>query len=342
MENLILQKDKLPELIEKLSSNHVLYGPTEENGFSLFKQISNFDELNLKYLLTRVPPKSLIFKQTETLFKFIPGRKGTVTSPEINEEKSIIFAIRPCDARSFKILDPVFKGDFEDPFYISKRKNTVLIGLTCNSPERNCFCTSFDDSPGSTENVDILFTDLDDRFYVEVVTEKGKNLIKSIEDIFEKSTKNDEDSKRNIVTNSVESITRKMDLDGLVLKLDKMFDHELWHNTAQKCIGCGICTYLCPTCHCFDMQDESSLREGARIRVWDSCMYPEYTQHASGHNPRALRMSRVRNRVYHKFNYFPKNENITACTGCGRCIDYCPVNIDIIDVIEKVGVISNE
>ena len=128
-----------------------------------------------------------------------------------------------------------------------------------------------------------------------------------------------------------------MDLDGIVLKLDKMFDHELWHNTAMKCIGCGICTYLCPTCHCFDMQDESTLDEGARIRVWDSCMYPEYTHHASGHNPRPARMNRVRNRVYHKFSYFPKNSNVTACTGCGRCIGYCPANIDIIDVIAKVG-----
>ena len=126
METLILQKDKLPKLIEKLSSSHVLYGPTEENGFSLFKQISNFKELNLKYLLTRVPPKSLIFKQTETLFKFIPGRKGTVTSSEINEEKSIIFAIRPCDARSFKILDPVFNGDFEDHFYSTIIKGKVV------------------------------------------------------------------------------------------------------------------------------------------------------------------------------------------------------------------------
>ncbi len=340
MENLVLQKDQFPDFIKGLTSNHIVYGPVKEDGFSLFKNIKEAGELNLKYLLTRVSPKSLIFKQTETLFKFTPGRKGSVSSSEIYDEKSIIFAIRPCDARSFKILDPVFNGDFEDPFYISKRENTILIGLTCNKPERNCFCTSFDDSPGSTENVDILFTDLDNRFYIEVVTEKGKNLIEPMSKLLAKSSSDEEEAKKIIVNSSVETISREMNLKGIVPKLDGMFDHELWFNTALKCIGCGICTFLCPTCHCFDMQDESTLREGARIRVWDSCMYPEYTHHASGHNPRPSRMNRVRNRVYHKFSYFPKNEDVTACTGCGRCIDFCPVNIDIIDLIEKVEVLA--
>lgn len=342
MEKLILQKEKLPELISKLSSKHILYGPTEEDGLLQFKQIKNHNELNLDYLLTRISPKSIIFKQTETLFTFKPGRKGSVKSSNIEAEKSVVFAIRPCDARSFSILDPVFNGDFEDPFYISKRNNTVLIGLTCNKPDSNCFCTSFNDSPGSTENVDLLFTDLDDKYYVEVVTEKGKSLLETVRDLFNNSSKKEENSKKDIESRAIENISRKMNVDDIVIKLDKIFDHELWHNTALKCIGCGICTFLCATCHCFDMQDESTLRDGARIRVWDSCMYPEYTLHASGHNPRDVRTSRLRNRVYHKFNYFPKNNGVIACTGCGRCIDYCPVNIDIIDVIEKVEVISSE
>jgi len=293
--------------------------------------------MNLEYLLPRIPTKSIFFKQTETLFKFSPGRKGVIKPIEIPKEEYVIFGIRPCDARSFTMLDPVFQGDYKDPFYNSKRENATLIGLSCNQPEINCFCTSFDDSPASSKNVDILFTDISEKYFVEIVTEKGEKLISKIKALFESASKEDEDAKKKVEEEAIKSITRKMDLDGIVLKLDKMFDHELWHNTAMKCIGCGICTYLCPTCHCFDMQDESTLDEGARIRVWDSCMYPEYTHHASGHNPRPARMNRVRNRVYHKFSYFPKNSNVTACTGCGRCIDYCPANIDIIDVIAKVG-----
>jgi len=337
MENLVIKSEKLLEMIEKIIKDYKVFAPVEENEYSTFKQIEKAEEMNLEYLLPRIPTKSIFFKQTETLFKFSPGRKGVIKPIEIPKEEYVIFGIRPCDARSFTMLDPVFQGDYKDPFYNSKRENATLIGLSCNQPEINCFCTSFDDSPASSKNVDILFTDISEKYFVEIVTEKGEKLISKIKALFESASKEDEDAKKKVEEEAIKSITRKMDLDGIVLKLDKMFDHELWHNTAMKCIGCGICTYLCPTCHCFDMQDESTLDEGARIRVWDSCMYPEYTHHASGHNPRPARMNRVRNRVYHKFSYFPKNSNVTACTGCGRCIDYCPANIDIIDVIAKVG-----
>ena len=126
-----------------------------------------------------------------------------------------------------------------------------------------------------------------------------------------------------------------MDTKDIVEKLDKIFENELWKNISLKCLGCGICTFQCPTCHCFDIQDETTITNGARVRVWDTCMNPEYTLHASGHNPRPARMNRTRNRVYHKFNYYPKNYNVIACVGCGRCISDCPVNIDIIDVIDQ-------
>jgi ferredoxin len=337
MDNLVIKSEKLPEMIEKIAKDFRVFAPVEENEYSTFIQIEKAEDINLEYLLPRVPTKSIFFKQTETLFKFKPGRKGDVKPIELPYEENVIFGIRPCDARSFTMLDPVFQGDFKDPFYNSKRENAIFIGLSCNQPEINCFCTSFDDSPTSSKNVDILFTDIGENYHVEVVTEKGEKLIGKIKSLFDSASKDDEEAKKKVEEEATKLITRNMDLEGIVLKLDKMFDHELWHNTAFKCIGCGICTYLCPTCHCFDMQDESTLKEGARIRVWDSCMYPEYTNHASGHNPRPARMNRVRNRVYHKFSYFPKNSDVTACTGCGRCIDYCPVNIDIIDVISKVG-----
>ena len=340
MEQLTIPKEKLPEMLDKLAREVKIFAPVEENGYASLLQIEKAEDMNLDFLLPRVPAKKLVFDQTETLFKFKPGKKGEIISREFPKEESAVFGIRPCDARSFFILDPVFRGDFKDPLYSTRRDNNVLIGLSCNNPEINCFCTTFGDSPTSTENVDILFTDLGDKYFVEVISEKGKNLISKVKGFFSSASKADEDGKKNVEKEAIEAIARHMKLDNVVINLDKLFDHELWHNTAFKCIGCGICTYLCPTCHCFDIQDESTLREGARIRIWDSCMNPEYTHHASGHNPRPARMNRVRNRVYHKFSYLPKNTEIFGCTGCGRCIDYCPVNIDIIDVIEKVGEIK--
>ena len=132
-------------------------------------------------------------------------------------------------------------------------------------------------------------------------------------------------------------ITRQQKTKGVAEKLDTVFENPFWNKVAAKCVGCGTCTYLCPTCHCFDMQDESTLTKGARVRVWDTCMNPEYTLQASGYNPRPGRTNRVRNRIYHKYAYYPKNFDTIACVGCGRCIDMCPVNIDIIDVVAKAG-----
>ncbi len=337
MDNAILSKEKFPELINLITTKNKLYAPVKENGFSLFKQVKDATEIDTSYVNTRVPPKSIIFKQTETLFRFTPGKKGSVEAIPEEKEKIVIFAIKTCDAKAFALLDPVFLGDFKDPYYSAKRKNSVLIGLSCNNPGPACFCTSFDDSPASKEYVDILFTDIGDNYYIEGNTEIGKKFLEEHKTLFDSASSENQKSRDKVEREAIGKIKRTMKLTGIAEKLDGMFEHSIWYESARKCIGCGTCTYLCPTCHCFDMQDESTLNKGARIRVWDSCMYPEYTHHASGHNPRPARMNRVRNRVYHKFNYFPKNTEVFGCTGCGRCIEYCSVNIDIIEIINKIG-----
>ena len=340
MDNLILPKEKLADLLAEIVAKFTLIGPKEETGFTEFREIKDPSEINLDYLLSRVPPKSLLFKQTETLFTFTKGKEIKVETPKIDPGKRIIFGIRPCDARGYDLLNPVFdgrdEGDYKDPFYVLRKNRSTLIGLSCTEPEVNCFCTSFGDSPTSTKHVDILFTDLGEKYYIEVITEKGEDLINNLSKIFSKATEEDTKAKNKVEKTAVSAITRRMNTEGVVEKLGGMFKHDYWHQVAMRCIGCGICTYLCPTCHCFDIQDESTLKEGGRIRVWDSCMNPEYTHHASGHNPRPSRMNRVRNRVYHKFNYFPRNDGVFGCTGCGRCITYCPVNIDIINIINEV------
>jgi ferredoxin len=213
----------------------------------------------------------------------------------------------------------LFKKDYLDPFYIKRRENTILLGLSCNTPDVNCFCTTFEDGK---MHVDALFTDIGDKYLIEVSSEKGKEITEKL----------------SLAKKEEKKITKAkiIDIKGITEKLDEIFNSDLWKKIAMKCLGCGICTYLCPTCHCFDIQDESTLTNGARLRIWDSCMREEYTLQASGYNPRPLRMDRMKNRIYHKFNYFPKNFNVFACVGCGRCIDNCPVNTNIIDVIDSI------
>lgn len=336
MDKLVLSKDDLQKFIDELLKKDTIYAPVEDNGTVIFNQIKKSNEPNFNYQNSKFPPKALIFNQTETLFKFKPGPKGDIEPIKIDEKK-IIFGLRPCDAKSLAILDHAFTGDYKDPYFLKRRDNSILIGLACIKPGVNCFCTSLDDSPASSKYVDILFTDIGDKYYVEVITNKGKQIIKNVSKFFKPAKEKDTKNKKEIEKRSINSIKRSQKTEKIVEKLDKIFENKFWKEVADRCIGCGTCTYLCPTCHCFDIQDESTLTKGARIRVWDTCMNPEYTVHASGYNPRPARTNRVRNRVYHKYNYYPKNFDIIACVGCGRCIDLCPVNIDIIDVVTRAG-----
>lgn len=337
MDKYILSKENLQKLINGMISKYEVFAPVNDNDVTLFKQIKTPKEVNLDFTNSKVPPKNLVLCQTETLFKFEPGTKGKIHSVDINNGRKAVFGIRPCDAKSLAILDPVFKDEFEDPYYMTKRKNTILVGLSCTRPYQNCFCTSFDDSPASSKYVDVLLTDIGDKYFVEVISDKGKQLVKTDSNLFKPASESDGKKKKDVEKKAKDIIIRSQKINGITEKLDKIFENKFWKEVADKCLRCGACTYLCPTCHCFDIQDEATMTEGARIRVWDTCMIPEYTLQASGYNPRPSRMNRVRNRVYHKYNYYPKNFDVIACVGCGRCIDSCPVNIDIIDVVTRAG-----
>ncbi len=331
---MILSKDKLNDWLTTLQK-YVFIAPTESNGVILFKRIGNQADIVLDRRSVN-SPKWTVLPQTETLFTFTTGHTKKVNSTPKENGSTVIFGLRPCDAKSLSTLDLVFKDEYKDEHYLQARENSVLIGLTCEKPEPNCFCTSFDYGPGSKEDVDILLTDLGDRYYVDVITEKGKTLVEESNSLFTSATENEKNDKNEVIAKSESLFKRGVEVDGLPEKLENIFESDLWKNISMKCLGCGVCTYLCPTCHCFDIQDEVHLSKGRRARMWDSCMYPEYTIHTSGHNPRPTRMNRIRNRVYHKFKYYPDNFNAFLCVGCGRCVDLCPVNIDIIDIIDRV------
>lgn len=335
MEEMIIRKEKFHDLVERALKEYTVVAPVDNEGVVLFRRITTPSELTLEFSNTKIPAKSILFQQTETLFTFSQRESVTIDVPE-DSEKVLLLGIRPCDAQSLAVLDHVFAGELEDP-YVKKRENTVLIGLSCLAPEINCFCTSVGGSPFSAEYTDIQLTDIGENYYIEAKTDKGKKVLDGMSDLFRLATEEDTEKKKELEKKALDAMKRRMDTDDIVDRLENMFESSYWRKIALKCLGCAACTYACPTCHCFDMLDEGAVTRGARIRVWDSCMYPEYTKQASGYNPRPERMNRVRNRVYHKFNYYPKNWDIMACVGCGRCISVCPVNIDIIDVINRTS-----
>ncbi|MBN2065263.1 MAG: 4Fe-4S dicluster domain-containing protein [Candidatus Thermoplasmatota archaeon] len=339
MKKVLIKKKDLPSFFSQLIVRYRIFAPVEKNGLFWFRPIENFTEIALDFSNSTMPPKALFFQQTETLLTFKKQSSSSIKI-EIPAEKNkmaILFGIRPCDAKSIELLDTIFLKDDEDPYYRSKRKNTLLVGLSCIRPSLSCFCTSLGGGPANTDGLDILFTDIDESFFVEGINEKGITFIKEFIEFFTPATEEDNKKRESVAMHAQKMITRRMTAENTEKTLDKIFESSYWEKNAQRCIGCGICTFLCPTCHCFDIHDETNAASdhGARIRVWDSCMYPEYTKQASGYNPRPTRMNRLRNRVYHKFNYIPKNHQVFGCVGCGRCIDNCPMAIDIIDIVNN-------
>lgn len=335
MTDYVITTDALALVIKRLSNNTTIYAPVTTDGVTAFQPVNDAAQIAFEYQNSVVPPKRLLFPQTETLFAYSRTGGAEMTEPS-TPPSQVIFGIRPCDARSFTMLDSVFCGEIRDGYYFAKREQTTLIGLACATSCANCFCVSLQGSPTGKEGLDLLLTALPDGFFVETATEKGAALLAEHADLFDEAIPAQQEARQIAHQQAHERIRRHVNVDMTGATLDALFYQPLWNEISQTCVGCSICTFLCPTCHCFDIQDENFGERGIRVRTWDTCSNPEYTLHASGHNPRPGRTQRTRNRIYHKYNYFPKKFGQIACVGCGRCVSKCPVNIDIIEILQKL------
>ena len=337
MNTYIVESTEFGQFIDSLLAEATVIAPMDDKGVVSFQAIEGHDDIVMDYTNTPVPPKKVLFPQTETLFSYQLGRHPDIEAPEAPSVSRILFGIRPCDARSISMLDKVFDGAFQDVYYLQKRQQTALIGLACDEPCLNCFCTSVAGGPASHEGLDVLVTKSGEAFALEAITEKGQELIGQNRECLREASEQEKTQTTELHAQAETNIQRRISTEDIKAKLDELFYHPVWNELTQECVGCSVCTFLCPTCHCFDIQDENFGSEGKRVRMWDSCSNPEYTMHASGHNPRPGRMHRTRNRLYHKYSYFPENhEGQIACVGCGRCIEKCPVNIDILEMLRKV------
>ena len=333
----VLEKSQLPILVRELAREHEVFAPVKEKSITSFEKLSSENEACLEFQNTKKPPKEMFFPQTETLFTCRIGKKDVeiVNVPAV-EEKRVLLGVRPCDARSFVLLDKFLSsGEYRDVYYTEKRKNTIVFGFACNRPRNTCFCTSLGGSPFGKEGMDLLLEDIDDRYLIETVTERGDRLIKKFPWLKD-APKADVERAKRLSEDAENAVKSKISVKDISEKLDKMFDNPLWDQICQKCLGCGICTFLCPTCCCFDILDEEG-DATKRVRIWDSCQFSCFTLQGSGHNPRPSGKERIRQRIMHKFNYFVKNFGESFCVGCGRCVQECPVNLDIREVVEVIS-----
>ena len=325
-----VDKKKFTELAEAIiAGGHRLYGPIRNNGEVTLTEVTEQPEFDFSYRNFKTSPKDFFLPQSEVICRFCRGElvEDAVSAPQ----KRVLLGLRPCDARAFWLMDKVFLEEPEDFYYKQKRENTVIIAAACANPESTCFCTSVGGGPAGTEGSDVLLFDVGERFLFEAVTERGENFLNQFPEMNEDATKKQIAEKEKIAEESSARI-EKLALDGIAERFAESFDSDLWEEPSQKCLGCGICTYFCPTCYCFDVTDETLRENGRRVRTWDSCMYKLFTLHASGHNPRPTQKERIRQRFMHKFSYSVDNHGELFCVGCGRCIKNCPVNLDLREV----------
>jgi len=333
----IIEKNKLIQTLIDWSAKFDVFAPQQVENYSQYQRINPNKKLILSDIHnTRFPPKAFFLPQSEVMLKYNAKlNKLEDYIPELKQR--IIFGVRPCDAKAITLLDTVFSTEQnEDPYWSIKRESTIIIGMGCVDPCQTCFCSTVGGGPFNHDGLDALITEVDGLLFVEVLKEKSIHLFSS----FSKATKEQEKKVLSIQKNTESSMKKAFETEGLKQNLDKMFESEYWARISESCLGCGVCTFLCPTCFCFDIVDEVYRNE--RVRNWDTCMFRIYSQEASGHNPRPSRKERTRQRLMHKFSYWLDHVGEIGCTGCGRCVRYCPVGLDIRAMLRTAYEVESE
>lgn len=335
MSEIYIAKDKFPGVLGQVMGKCRVYGPVFQGQYHEFAQLSKPEDVDLGYRNTRLSPKALFHPQAEKMFDFSLSKSdpdaGILKEAHKDYSPRVVLGIRPCDARAFQLDDCNFDtASVKDPWWIKRRETTTLVGLACNEPCSTCFCTSVGTGPFDKAGLDVLMVDAGEGFVLQGVTPRGEELLAGIS-VGEMVSATMAEKAENLKKSAEGSMGKQFDVEliGKNPTLD-LFNASFWDEVQFACINCGTCTFVCPTCWCFDIQDEVYKEKGSRMRLWDSCMFPLFTFHGSGHNPRAQKLQRVRQRFMHKLKYYPeKYKGGVACVGCGRCVNQCPVNIDI-------------
>ena len=322
-----ISKKAFIKLIGSLSEGFEIIGPKKLSNKGVFySTITDGGDLYLGDEFTVEPVKKFFLMPSEYLFesKFADGKislQDQVSSRE--QRRRIIIGVRPCEARGLELLDKVFCSDFKDSSYKSARERSIIVGLACEKPDKTCFCTSLSSSPAETRGMDALvFAGEDsDEMILDILTDKARDIFAPLGEAAGEERKKKLEAEKE----KIKGLVRKIKISDT---LGDCFESGYWKEVSMPCVSCGVCTYLCPTCHCFDLVDE----ERKRLRCYDGCSFKDFTQEASGENPRPTKRERYRQRVFHKFDYFKKNFGEHLCVGCGRCIRYCPVKIDISEI----------
>lgn len=339
MKFITIDKKNWAKGIEKSRKTYRLFGPVKDKNGVFIRTLEKdmLPDMTINDSIMSV--KSVLFPQTEKiLFATLDEAKEDhhiMKRVEFDSSPRAVVGIRPYDAKAIELVKMNFDtDDYRDPYWCDAYEATTFVGVGINKPGPFDFSTSVGTGPFSESGLDVLMADLDNAYLAKILTDKGEAFMKSCG--FEKNADEKESQalfdilRKEAEKNIISHIDAGKLKDKTVLEL-----HEapFWDDIAFACINCGTCTFVCPTCWCFDIQDETKQKSASRFRNWDTCMSPLFTKHATGHNPRDSKTQRVRQRFMHKLKYFQdKYDKGIMCVGCGRCVKSCPVNIDIREV----------
>ncbi|NLC68821.1 MAG: hypothetical protein GX754_08620 [Clostridiaceae bacterium] len=340
----VVPREKFKSAVGLLIDGYVAAIPVKENGVLEYKKMDgkagekdlaglaayavDCDELPYK------SPKEFLFPQVEELMVF--DNDSCTAVEKDTRDKIAVVGVKPCDLNALKVLLTVFfQGKYKDDNVTGRRENIMLIGTGCAKKKPGCFCDERGINKNFSSECDIFIekpVDENDSFRFYSFTVGG-------DDVLDRLVTGGFGSYSDYEPACGQREGNGCEKEELVIEAEEteLFDTADWEGISERCLGCGICTYICPTCHCFDFRDALAGNKTIRYRCWDSCMYPKFTLHASGHNPRASKKERFRQRVLHKYVYVKKNFGYVACTGCGRCIRSCPAGMNIRNVVREIS-----
>lgn len=332
-----IAKENLPALFQCIAKEQELYLPVKKSGQTNFAAWDETVEVDLDTLKTVKSPKDAFFPQSENLYTVQKeGKKLSIEPETLKEQKFVVFGMKACDVQGVKVLDNVFLSEPVDTFYAARREHGTIVAMACHEPEESCFCKVFG-IDGANPDADVAVWMIEEELYWKALTEKGEALTASVKELL---VEDSDIEKIEAAKNAIHAIIEKLPYSNLSLEgwnggaLEERFDSPIWETLYKPCLACGTCTFVCPTCQCYDIKDYDTGHGVQRYRCWDSCMYSDFTMMAHGNN-RTSQMQRFRQRFMHKLVYFPANNNgMYSCVGCGRCVEKCPSSLNIVKVIK--------
>ena len=310
-----------------------------------YRPVSSAAELAFGERLPRLSLKQFFLPPTEVLFSWRRSGGGVELIPAPTElPAQVVLGARPCDVAALPIVDKVMNWDYADELWNARRAATTIFSLSCGVEDASCFCSAVFLEPAAERGSDGRLTPVDGGYLVETFSDKGEAFVAGHAASFTELPAGADGEALGAQAEGFRAAARdrvaanlQVDHGRLRDWLDNHFDDPFWASLGPRCNGCGVCSSVCPTCHCFDIVDEpESVGRGVRRRNWDTCQACAFTLHASGHNPRQDQNARFRQRVEHKFLVYPLKFGDVLCTGCGRCSRACPTGQDLAEILADI------